>query len=235
MEEGDIENIELIEKQCRICLEIDDIDDMIAPCKCSGTSKYVHRNCLNQWRSMNTSNIHFTQCAECHFNYRIIEDNTRCNHIFMSLSKFLSTNLLITFFIIVGLVEFVSQFYQYYHLGFHYSIFNMDTYNSCYILAIITILSTITTLLIIHEFYILFHFRNYCMYCKNYANIGLPKFIIIFLINLLLFLVFPFMALLLSTLLINLITRHITNTIYTHNLSLESRIHDLDNHPELLD
>ena len=54
-------------------------------------------------------------------------------------------------------------------------------------------------------------------------------------INLLLFIVFPLMALLISTLLINLITRHITNTIYTHNLSVEHNILDLDNNQELLD
>ncbi|KAG8088811.1 hypothetical protein GUJ93_ZPchr0011g28597 [Zizania palustris] len=35
--------------QCRICLEADG-RDFIAPCKCKGTSKYVHRDCLDHWR-----------------------------------------------------------------------------------------------------------------------------------------------------------------------------------------
>ncbi|WJX77697.1 hypothetical protein P8452_60981 [Trifolium repens] len=26
--------------------------DFIAPCKCKGTSKYVHRECLDHWRSV---------------------------------------------------------------------------------------------------------------------------------------------------------------------------------------
>lgn len=26
--------------------------DFIAPCKCKGTSKYVHRECLDQWRAV---------------------------------------------------------------------------------------------------------------------------------------------------------------------------------------
>jgi len=66
--------------QCRICLEIDGIyveaslwslifksiimlfslciclllsgTDFIAPCKCRGTSKYVHRECLDHWRAV---------------------------------------------------------------------------------------------------------------------------------------------------------------------------------------
>ncbi|XP_008798098.1 E3 ubiquitin-protein ligase MARCHF1-like isoform X4 [Phoenix dactylifera] len=36
--------------QCRICLDTGD-DDLIAPCQCKGTQKYVHRSCLDNWRS----------------------------------------------------------------------------------------------------------------------------------------------------------------------------------------
>lgn len=27
-------------------------EDFIAPCKCKGSSKYVHRECLDQWRAV---------------------------------------------------------------------------------------------------------------------------------------------------------------------------------------
>ncbi|KAF9678821.1 hypothetical protein SADUNF_Sadunf07G0076000 [Salix dunnii] len=37
--------------QCRICLETDG-RDFIAPCQCKGTAKYVHRECLDQWRAV---------------------------------------------------------------------------------------------------------------------------------------------------------------------------------------
>ncbi|OIV97527.1 hypothetical protein TanjilG_11051 [Lupinus angustifolius] len=37
--------------QCRICLETDG-RDFIAPCMCKGTSKYVHRECLDHWRAV---------------------------------------------------------------------------------------------------------------------------------------------------------------------------------------
>ena len=36
--------------ECRICLEEDDIQNMITPCLCKGSRKYVHRQCLNEWR-----------------------------------------------------------------------------------------------------------------------------------------------------------------------------------------
>uniref|UniRef100_A0A803M9T4 RING-CH-type domain-containing protein n=1 Tax=Chenopodium quinoa TaxID=63459 RepID=A0A803M9T4_CHEQI len=47
------ENCSLVnpeQPQCRICLEIEG-EDLIAPCHCKGTQKYVHRSCLDNWRS----------------------------------------------------------------------------------------------------------------------------------------------------------------------------------------
>merc|ERR1711934_107345 len=41
---------------------------MIAPCLCRGTQKFVHRACLDRWRSTRTDTA-FSQCTECHFNY----------------------------------------------------------------------------------------------------------------------------------------------------------------------
>jgi hypothetical protein len=43
--------------QCRICLETDG-RDFIAPCKCKGTSKYVHRDCLDHWRAIKVPFFH---------------------------------------------------------------------------------------------------------------------------------------------------------------------------------
>ncbi|XP_061344785.1 uncharacterized protein LOC133290650 isoform X6 [Gastrolobium bilobum] len=37
--------------QCRICFETEG-RHFIAPCKCKGTSKYVHRECLDNWRAV---------------------------------------------------------------------------------------------------------------------------------------------------------------------------------------
>jgi uncharacterized membrane protein YgcG len=56
-------------RECRLCFEGG--GDLIAPCSCRGTSKWVHRECLNRWRSMNHNPAAFTQCTECHFEYRL--------------------------------------------------------------------------------------------------------------------------------------------------------------------
>jgi hypothetical protein len=66
--------------ECRFCLDEDDKNRMISPCLCSGTQKWVHSTCLQQWRkksvtNSNTSNRN-TCCGTCRFNY-VIEYNMR--------------------------------------------------------------------------------------------------------------------------------------------------------------
>jgi len=45
-------------RQCKICLggeeEEDELGRLISPCKCKGTIKYVHLECLNRWRKVPT-------------------------------------------------------------------------------------------------------------------------------------------------------------------------------------
>lgn len=48
----------------------DDIDDeLIAPCECRGTMRYVHRECLNQWRTASPRSDSFTRCEQCFASY----------------------------------------------------------------------------------------------------------------------------------------------------------------------
>ncbi|XP_019192989.1 PREDICTED: E3 ubiquitin-protein ligase MARCH11-like [Ipomoea nil] len=48
---------------CRICLDTEG-EDLIAPCRCKGTQKYVHRSCLDNWRSTKEG-FAFANCTEC--------------------------------------------------------------------------------------------------------------------------------------------------------------------------
>lgn len=41
------------------------VDELIAPCKCRGTMQYVHRDCLNQWRTASSRADSFTRCEQC--------------------------------------------------------------------------------------------------------------------------------------------------------------------------
>ncbi|GLC59278.1 hypothetical protein PLESTB_001469500 [Pleodorina starrii] len=57
-------------KTCRICMddESDPVTNpLINPCKCSGTTKYVHRQCLLKWRTMKAGTQAHYRCEICHY------------------------------------------------------------------------------------------------------------------------------------------------------------------------
>ncbi|PKA65809.1 hypothetical protein AXF42_Ash017334 [Apostasia shenzhenica] len=61
VERSSLVNVE--QSQCRICLDSGGVD-LIAPCHCKGTQKYVHRSCLDNWRSTKEG-FAFSHCTEC--------------------------------------------------------------------------------------------------------------------------------------------------------------------------
>ena len=59
-------------RTCRICLEDEgQWENLIAPCLCSGNSKYVHKSCLQKWRDINAGRRGGSRCMECAHPYRI--------------------------------------------------------------------------------------------------------------------------------------------------------------------
>ncbi|KNA04414.1 hypothetical protein SOVF_200000 [Spinacia oleracea] len=66
---------------CRICLECDgeDDDELISPCMCKGTQQFVHRSCLDHWRSVKEG-FAFSHCTTCKAQFHLLvesfEDNT---------------------------------------------------------------------------------------------------------------------------------------------------------------
>lgn len=49
--------------ECRFCLETDVLENLISPCLCSGSSKYVHNECLMRWYT--TEPARGTRCNTC--------------------------------------------------------------------------------------------------------------------------------------------------------------------------
>lgn len=49
--------------QCRFCLEDDTVTNLIAPCHCKGSFKYVHAQCLSLWYTREP--IKGLECAVC--------------------------------------------------------------------------------------------------------------------------------------------------------------------------
>lgn len=57
------------ERQCRICQETEPDNELISPCQCRGFSRFVHRDCLAEWRRRNVNQSYF-RCEVCHFQYQ---------------------------------------------------------------------------------------------------------------------------------------------------------------------
>ena len=64
---------------CRICLSDEDPESLIAPCLCAGTSKWVHRECLDEWRAQEQVPRAFTHCPTCKFEYEIEDKDEHRN------------------------------------------------------------------------------------------------------------------------------------------------------------
>jgi E3 ubiquitin-protein ligase DOA10 len=64
-------------RECRYCLSTENLENLIIPCNCEGSLKYVHQSCLKQW--IEAQKIHkiltfeylFTiPCEICKYNIR---------------------------------------------------------------------------------------------------------------------------------------------------------------------
>jgi len=60
-------------KECRICYEDETEAEkaFIQPCKCKGSSAYVHEECLQRWRNTQPTRLSYLQCQECNTYYNI--------------------------------------------------------------------------------------------------------------------------------------------------------------------
>ncbi|CAE7228540.1 unnamed protein product [Rhizoctonia solani] len=100
------------EKQCRICLagaeEEAELGRLISPCLCRGSIRYVHVNCLKQWRTTSQSRSAFWSCPQCGFKYALAR--TRAVGLANS-PVILSTASMMLFTIIVLLSSFLATYF----------------------------------------------------------------------------------------------------------------------------
>ena len=140
----DLENMYPDENICRICLENDYIERLIFPCKCRGTAKFVHEECIAQWISTTTNIEAKKQCMQCLYKYKFqkkIEIPCKCCSFFeynilpiliyqmtilFSISWFITTKYkninfidlfqVIAFIISIILILYISIWHYYYNI-----------------------------------------------------------------------------------------------------------------------
>lgn len=125
--------------ECRICLESDEIGNLISPCNCRGSSQWVHTECLNEWRNTNINTRSNRQCEICLFNY-IISSAERKETFIISIYDYkypffeFFLSMFITF-IFGNLIMFIDsqndfetiKFFKLYHLNDKFN-FDDDTW-----------------------------------------------------------------------------------------------------------
>jgi len=99
MDSHDEVDMDRNERACRHCHEPG--GDLIAPCRCTGSIQWVHRSCLDTWRSVSPNPKSFTECDVCKFRYMIIEMQTK--NIFANVKfAFLVIRDMLAIFIIIN-------------------------------------------------------------------------------------------------------------------------------------
>jgi len=91
-------------KECRICLSDDVIQNMISPCLCIGTNKYVHEECLKNFIILSDNQLFKKECYICKYEYKFEIKDIDCN------------NYTLLLFIINILLTFIVLIYIYYNI-----------------------------------------------------------------------------------------------------------------------
>ncbi|KFK43393.1 hypothetical protein AALP_AA1G120400 [Arabis alpina] len=101
---------------CRICLENDsDLlgDELISPCMCKGTQQFVHRSCLDHWRSVKEG-FAFSHCTTCkaqfHLRVEPFEDNNNSCRRKVKFRLFVARDVLLVFFAVQTAIAVMAGF-----------------------------------------------------------------------------------------------------------------------------
>ena len=110
------------ERMCRICFEgeTDISNKLISPCLCKGTQKYIHNNCLKEWRLVN-ENIpeKRDKCEICNFHFVI--NNQQDYSIYKEDNSF--------FLIIIRHMLIIISSVIYGSIDYNYDFFTVKTLN----------------------------------------------------------------------------------------------------------
>lgn len=221
---------------CRFCLDNDFQEDLFVPCNCSGTARYVHRRCLQEWRSQDIYSLNYTRCQECLFEYEITYNISNMLSCWIRICKFLSKHYFFIFSLILG------EFYLIYFLlnRFDKNNFLFFILNNNYIkknqLKLISFVITIIPLFIfilIHDIYIFFKYRLHT-YFNNYADIGIKNvFLSLFVILFFVSFISPIFSIIMISMIFQKLFKHMLEKHYYRYITEFSEIIDRIDDEEL--
>lgn len=199
--------------ECRICLEEDEICNLISPCLCRGTTKYIHEKCLNEWRilSENRDNEHI--CPQCKFEYHFEENippgGLKCFSIFINLCAKNIASLIIfnffIFFVLYYLLFFINNANYYLHGSQKDEVPDALEFKTFNVLQLASILiTTFYVFIIILDFYMT---KNRNLLFEYYRRKLLFPQMFLYLFGFLITFFSPIFGLIINTILINSILK----------------------------
>jgi len=140
--------VELEQPTCRICYEP---NNLIVPCKCSGTIKYVHKACLDTYRDISNN---YSKCNTCNFVYnKNLNDKKfsfyKIADMFLGFCKsilIILRNVLIAFIVMLLIVNFELAFIAIAFIS-KLNINGLIKYSLCLIIIILTLQTTLPNML----------------------------------------------------------------------------------------
>lgn len=99
------------ERLCRVCLDGDEDKHLISPCRCCGSLKYIHEECLKTWLAAQDKDMEAAKCEICHTQFTMkIEVTHSCSPKYAltaGLSQCLFIPLLFTVLCMLFLIIYV--------------------------------------------------------------------------------------------------------------------------------
>ena len=143
-----------VKKECRICYESTDQNEMLSPCGCKGTMEHIHSHCLKN--SIESNGEEF--CGICGQNWRgvtIVEKNKNfidyikeeSQHLYIYLSIIVSIILFCVSMIIIKIAFFLNYFEFYGNTVAVHNVLVMSIIGS-----IILSLSTLPIIMLIYDY-----------------------------------------------------------------------------------
>ena len=97
--------IKVIMACCRICYEDDKISNLLTPCYCKGTMKYVHQECLLTWMKMSQKN----KCEMCKYKFEVVKSYRSPLMSYLEEEWVLSSLSIIIILLVVILIGHISH------------------------------------------------------------------------------------------------------------------------------
>ena len=211
-------------KVCCICLDEEDHKDLISPCNCSGSTKYIHRDCLENWRSTNINEDNYKRCEICHFEYEIEKQVLPCSSKICKGILWTLTQLPGFLYILIQLLILLFT-YLYYYIDPDLKLFIAfdipDYSEEHYILGVGTVIIFSFLAIFIHD--ISFYYRNKNkgqgveIYFNMYAGIGITKLLWLIISNTVIYTLNITVGSVISSFILHLVIKH----IFKHKYKLD--------------